>query len=112
VHAGQQEIIKQNVIFIDLDCSDDTASISRHLKEATIKRTKLQCPLHYIQGDSRDRRQTEYILISRECPFVQHEIAGPILTLLSHLLRLACQVTVLLFFVPLLDSGKIQTILF
>jgi hypothetical protein len=37
---------------------------------------------------------------------LHYGIAGPVLTLLSRLLRHVCQVTVLLFFVPVLGPGN------
>jgi hypothetical protein len=61
-------------------------------------------PLQYIHGDNKYRSQTEEtetecFPISREWQIFTARVAGSNLTLLSRLLRHACQVTFLLFFV-------------
>jgi hypothetical protein len=71
--------------------------------------------IHYIHGDNRYRRQTEetkteYFPISREWHIFTVYFCCPILTLLSRLLRHACQVTVLLYFVPLLGPDNTRAI--
>jgi hypothetical protein len=108
------------VRFCDHDCSDDPTSISlppeenRHIKNKGELPSEL--PLHYIHGDNRDRRQAEkskaeYFPISCEWPISTVGYCRPILTFLCQLLQHACQVTVLLFFGPLLDPGNTRALI-
>jgi hypothetical protein len=98
-----------NIRFCGQDCSGDTTSIPCHLKKTITKKNKgamsSELPLHYFHGDIRYRRQTEeteaeYFPISWKWLVFTVRDCWP-LTLLSRLLRHACQVIVLLFFVPL-----------
>jgi hypothetical protein len=84
-----------NVRFCGQDCSDGTTGIPRHLRKTVTKRTKVQCLLSYlsttsmgitgIKDEQKRPRQNIFPLVGSGT-FLQHRIAGPILTLLSHLL--------------------------
>jgi hypothetical protein len=74
-----------------------------------------ELPVRYIHGDNMDRRQTEAIRrnilqLVGSGMFLQYRTAGPFQTLLCRLLRHACQVTVLLFFVRILGPGDTRTV--
>jgi hypothetical protein len=108
VHAGQ-------VRFCGQDCSNGTTGIHLHLRKSTTKRTKVECPLSYLSTTSMGITRIEdkqkrpgkniYPLVWSGMS-LQYGNASLILILLSHLLRIACQVTMLLFFVPLLGSSN------
>jgi hypothetical protein len=111
-----------NVRFCGQDCSVRTTCIPGHLRKTITKRTKVQCPLIYLSTTSmgitgiedkqkRRRHGTIFPLVGSGM-FLQYRTAGPILTLLSHPLQHACQVTVLLFFVPPLNPDNTRAKLF
>jgi hypothetical protein len=73
----------------------------------------VQCPLSYLSTtsigitDKQKRLRHNIFPLVSSGTFLQYGIVGPILTLFICLLRHACQVTVLLFFVPI--SGLVST---
>jgi hypothetical protein len=106
-HAGPAKNHHSNVRFSGQNCSDGTTGIPHHLRKTATTRTEVQCPLSYLHEDNRCRRQSEeakaeYFPPSWELHIFTVWDYHPILTFLSRLLRHACQITVLQFFVPLL----------
>jgi hypothetical protein len=101
-----------NVKICGRDCSDNTAGIPRHLRKAVTQKTKVQYPLSCLSTTSMEitvieDKQNIFPLVGSGT-FLHYGMVGPILAFLSRLLQHACQVTVLLFFVPLSSSGNMQ----
>jgi hypothetical protein len=104
-----------NVRFCSQDCSDGTTGIPCHLSKTVTKRKKVQSTLSYlsvtslgitvIEDKQKIIRQNIFLLVGSGM-ILQYGISDTLLTPLSRLLRHACQVTVLIFLVPLLGSGN------